>query len=52
MLGQEVESLIDGAESAGYKSVTFDASAFPSGIYFYRLQAGRFSTVRKMLVAK
>jgi len=52
MLGQEVKSLIGGMESAGYKSVSFDASAFPSGIYFYRLQAGSFSAVRKMFVAK
>lgn len=40
MLGQEVASLLNGVTmSAGTQTLPFDASALPSGVYFYRLQA-------------
>jgi hypothetical protein len=52
VLGREVASLVDRQEEAGFKSVSFDATNLPSGVYFYRLQAGTFSWVRKMLVTK
>jgi hypothetical protein len=40
-LGVEVARLVDGRRSAGTHTVTFDASAMPQGVYFYRLAAGR-----------
>jgi aminopeptidase N len=52
LLGQEVAILADGVESAGYKSVEWNAGTLPSGIYFYRLQAGLFSASRKLLLVK
>jgi len=51
-LGQEVRTLIDGAQEPGYKAAEFDASALPSGIYFYRLTAGSFSGTRKLILTK
>jgi hypothetical protein len=51
-LGQLVSRVIDEAQSAGYKTAEFDASLLPSGIYFYRLQAGNFSDVKKMALMK
>ena len=52
VLSREARTLVDEVQSAGYKSVTFDAGNLPSGIYFYRLQAGGFSETRKMLLLK
>ena len=52
VLGRVVSTVVDEFQSAGYKSVEFDASSLPSGVYFYRLQAGKFSAVKKMILAK
>jgi len=52
MLGQEVTTLVDGIQEVGYKSVEFYSSTLPSGIYTYRLQAGTFIDVKKMLLLK
>ncbi len=46
-LGQEVKTLVDEQQEAGGQSVKVDASMLSSGVYFYRLQAGNFSSVKK-----
>jgi len=50
-LGQEV-GLIDHHARPGRNHVSWNASQLPSGIYFYRLESGSFSQVRKMLLVK
>ena len=51
-LGREVTRLVYGHLGAGYHEVTWNASNYASGIYFYRLQAGEFVQTRKMVLLK
>jgi hypothetical protein len=51
-LGQTVTSLMNGEQEAGYHEVHFDGSHLPSGVYFYRMQAGRFTETKKLLLMK
>tara|TARA_Y100001935_G_scaffold223573_1_gene199125 strand:- start:23709 stop:26729 length:3021 start_codon:yes stop_codon:yes gene_type:complete len=51
-LGREIATLVNGLQNAGNHSVTFDASGLSSGIYFYRLETGNFSTIKKMMLIK
>lgn len=52
VLGQLVATLVDEPLAAGKYQVDFDASQLGSGIYFYRIEAGSFSEVKKMLLAR
>ena len=51
-LGQVVRTLVDGMQTAGYKSIEFDARGLASGMYYYRLVAGNFASVQKMLLLR
>jgi TctA family transporter len=53
VLGQIVATLLNGdMQNAGKYQVTFDASRYSSGVYFYRIEAGTFSAVKKMMLLK
>jgi hypothetical protein len=51
-LGEEVKQLVNGVKEAGSYSVELNATSLPSGIYFYRLQAGSFVETKKMVLMK
>lgn len=51
-LGREVKSLVNEFKQTGSYSVDFSASKLSSGIYFYKIQSGDFSEVKKMILAK
>ncbi len=51
-LGQEVDVLVNRQQTAGRYTVQFDASNLPSGVYFYRITAGEFGSVKKMILTK
>ena len=52
VLGKEVATLINEVKQAGSYTVTFNASSLPSGTYFYRLEAGDYLNVKKMILLK
>jgi hypothetical protein len=52
LVGREVATLIHQEKPVGTYHVTFDAGKLPSGIYLYRLTAGDFTQVKKMLLVK
>lgn len=52
ILGVEVASLINGTVEAGLHQVTWDASAMPSGVYFYKINAGSTAMMKKMMLIK
>jgi hypothetical protein len=52
LLGEEVVQLLNEEKTAGKYSVEFDASKLSSGIYFYKLDAGKFSETKKMMFLK
>lgn len=52
LLGREVATLVNEAKEAGYYEAVFDASSLGSGVYFFRMHAGEFNAVRKLVVVK
>ncbi len=51
-LGQQVATLVQGEQGAGYHEVTFEASGLSSGVYLYRMQAGTFVEVKRLLLVR
>ena len=51
-LGQEVESLLNKEMPAGIHHVQFDAKNLAGGVYFYKMQAGNFVQIKKMILVK
>jgi hypothetical protein len=51
-LGQTIKVLESGYKAAGNYSINFNASDLPGGIYFYKLEAGQFSQIKKMMLIK
>jgi len=52
LIGREVAVLVNEQKPAGRYSVTWDARNVSSGIYFYKLTAGSYKEVKKMIVIK
>jgi len=52
LLGRQIENIDDGEKAPGRYQITWDASAMPSGIYFYRLNAGNENKTGRMVLLK
>jgi hypothetical protein len=52
VLGREIATLVNEERLPGNYNVKFDGSNIPSGVYFYRLQAGNFSQTKKLILMK
>lgn len=51
-LGRVVKELASGNYTAGYHKINFNASNLASGVYFYRITAGDFVSVKKLMLLK
>jgi hypothetical protein len=52
LLGREIAVLVNGQRQAGTYTAEFNGSSFSSGIYFFRLRANQFVSMRKMILLK
>lgn len=52
VLGRSVGTLVDEKMPAGRYEIQFETRSLPSGMYFYRIQAGQFIETRKMLLVR
>jgi hypothetical protein len=52
IVGKEVAVLVNKSFTAGKYEVTFDGAKLSSGVYFYKLTAGEFSDVKRMVLVK
>jgi hypothetical protein len=52
ILGREVAVLVNEVRQPGIYTVQWDATSYPSGVYFYRMESGDFRAVRKLMVLK
>lgn len=50
--GELVDEVVDQNMAAGIHTVNFDAGALSSGVYFYKVSAGEYSGIRKMMLVK
>lgn len=52
VLGNEITELVKSVHEPGIYSVDFNAKDYSNGVYFYKLQAGKFVVVKKMMLIK
>jgi hypothetical protein len=52
LLGQKVVMLVNGKQAAGSYKIEWDGSGFASGIYYYRIEIGKFQDMKKMVLLK
>jgi len=52
ILGREVKTLVNEMRTAGTYEAVFDASQISSGVYFYRMESGDFTDVKKLVILK
>ncbi len=52
IIGREVKTLVNEMKTAGFYKLQFNASDLSSGVYFYRMTAGEYNSVKKFVVMK
>ena len=52
LTGREIATLVQEVQEAGGHSVNFNAEKLSSGVYFYKITAGQYSSVKKMILIK
>ncbi|HMS66091.1 MAG TPA: T9SS type A sorting domain-containing protein, partial [Ignavibacteria bacterium] len=51
-LGMGVKTLVNDKQNAGSYAVEFNGEGLPSGVYFYKLEAGEFVETKRMVLLK
>ncbi|HEX7571951.1 MAG TPA: T9SS type A sorting domain-containing protein [Bacteroidota bacterium] len=52
LLGQVVSTIVNGDQEAGFHEIRFEALNLASGVYLYRLEAGKFVQTRKLTLIR
>ncbi|MDD5360890.1 MAG: T9SS type A sorting domain-containing protein [Ignavibacteria bacterium] len=52
VLGKRIETLVNGYLTANRYEISWDASPFPGGVYFYRLETEGFTSTKNMILVK
>lgn len=52
VLGREIRTLVNALRNAGAYTAQFDGTGLPSGVYFYRIRAGNFTDMKKLVLMK
>jgi len=52
VFGNEMATLVSGLKESGSHNITFDASRFASGVYFYEINVNNHKTTKKMILTK
>ena len=50
--GENIKTLLNKSMPAGNHQLEWDATGFASGIYYYRIKAGEFQDVKKMILLR
>ncbi|RPI13102.1 MAG: T9SS C-terminal target domain-containing protein [Ignavibacteriae bacterium] len=52
VMGREAAVLVNQKQNAGTYEIEWDASNYPSGVYFYKIESGKFTDTKKMILIK
>jgi poly(beta-D-mannuronate) lyase len=52
LLGHKVEEIVNRNLTAGFHQVEFDGSGLASGVYYYEIRSGNFSSIKKMILMR
>lgn len=52
VLGTKIATLVNGNKQAGNYNTSFDASSLSNGVYFYKIEVGSYSAIKKMILLK
>jgi hypothetical protein len=52
MSGREITTLVNEKKDAGSYELIFDASKLASGVYIYKMTAGEFTSMKKLILIK
>ncbi len=50
--GRQIETLINDFQTAGYYSINWNATSYPSGVYLIRMESGEFTQTQKVVLVK